>query len=992
MSKQEWPENSGSFAPDSGEFSAPIESRYTRERLIGRGGMGEVWQARDRVLRRVVALKVGRPELSESDALRLVREARITASLDHPGIVPVFDAGEDIEGQPFYTMRIVAGQGLDEAIGQASDFPARKALLSALLRACEALAFAHQAGVVHRDLKPANIRVGVFGEVQVMDWGLACAPEEDPEWAEVLSAAGTRTQAGVILGTPAYMAPEQARCESATPASDVWSLGLVLREILSGEKAYPGPSVEQQLAQLLAGPPRELTPAQADPELRAILAKALHPARGERYQNAGEMADDLRAYLLGDRVSAHRYSVKDELRRSLRRWRWPVGAVLAGAIGLSIAGTVGLVQAKAERARLELVQEELKAALDKADRNLAQALVSQASSAVDKESWGVAEVLAAQALTLAEDPAARGVLAGARTGQRPVLLSRVPGPDCPTGLMAGQVLICSGEGRIVAYDTDGLAEKWRMQIQHSDLVLSEEGERLFVFLSGGDFMVFDARDGSLVGSRKREWHLDRWAHSRDPNRLLSLRNGSGREYTVVGTQRERAAFEVCEERLQAAALLEGGALWYSCRKGHLAKKEGEETQALDIEPLVAFPWRLVTSVDQSMLAMGGMHGEVHVVDAATGQTRWFSDFGDEFVGRMRFSPDGRWLSLVTKGEGSWVVDLASGAKHQLPGMAREMAFSEDGELMTFGREGFETWSLPSGAPAYDVPGGVVSLDWHLEGLAMLSGNQAAFAPVDGALQRIPEGPIGNKAILVRSGKELMLGALERLFRWVPGQPRVQLGDTPVRRLHSLPDGRIFVTSIDNTQVLESDLSPVPGTLLVGFNGRESAASAEGRYVAAIATRGRLIWLDARSLEYRELGEFAGVQSVAVAPEGWPIYLGDSDGITALDESGERRPFLETGSLVTEMAVSDDGQLLAAACNDKTVRVLRRDSAQVLGVLRGHTRSIAALDFSPDSQQLASGGWDDRVLIWDLAALTVDPEEALAQAEQRWGLTTETALK
>jgi WD40 repeat protein len=572
------------------------------------------------------------------------------------------------------------------------------------------------------------------------------------------------------------------------------------------------------------------------------------------------------------------------------------------------------------------------------------------------------------------------------------LLSRKAGPECPKGLLAGTVLVCSGGGKIVVYDTDGLGEKWRMQIQSRELVLSEEGERLFVFVDNAHFMVLDAQDGSVLRTSQREWHLDRWAHSRDPAHLLSLRNGSGREYAVVGSQKARGDGLLCEERLQAAALLEDGDIWYSCGEGHLAKRQAGETQEFELPPLVAFPWRIVTSVDQSQLAIGGMHGEVQVVDATSGETLWFADFGDEFVGRMRFSPDGRWLQLVTSGESSWVVDLASGAKHQLPGMARAMAFSPQGELLAFGREGFETWSLPPGAPAYNVGGGVVSLDWHTDGLAMLSGNQAAFAPNGGRLERTAEGPIGNKSVLVRSPEELLIGALETLYRWVPGEPRVPVSGSPVRRLHGLPGGRIFVTAIEKTMVLEGNLEPVPGTRLVGFQGVESAASIEGNFVAAIAGRGRLIWLDSASLEYREMGEFPDVQALGVAPEGWPIYLGDSDGVTALAETSELVTLLETGSPVVEIAVSDDGLLLAVACEDKAVRVVARERGEVLGVLHGHTRRIAALDFSPDSQELASGGWDDRVLIWDMASLEVDPQLALEEAEQRWGLTTETALK
>ncbi len=201
-----------------------------------------------------------------------------------------------------------------------------------------------------------------------------------------------------------------------------------------------------------------------------------------------------------------------------------------------------------------------------------------------------------------------------------------------------------------------------------------------------------------------------------------------------------------------------------------------------------------------------------------------------------------------------------------------------------------------------------------------------------------------------------------------------------------------MTAVLNTQVLDADLAPVPGTQLIGFDGVESAASPGGHHVVTIGARGRLVWMDAETLGFKELGTFEGVRSLALGPGGWPVYLGDATGISALAESGEQTRVLEIDSRVMEMAISGDGALLAAACGDRGVRVMRRESGEVLGVLRGHTRSVAALDFSPDNRQLASGGWDDRVLIWDMAALELAPQQALDEAEARWGLTPETALK
>ncbi|MFT5584799.1 MAG: WD40 repeat protein, partial [Cognaticolwellia sp.] len=315
-----------------------------------------------------------------------------------------------------------------------------------------------------------------------------------------------------------------------------------------------------------------------------------------------------------------------------------------------------------------------------------------------------------------------------------------------------------------------------------------------------------------------------------------------------------------------------------------------------------------------------------------------------------------------------------------------------GELLMLSHAGLETWSLPKGSSGYMVPGGVVSLNWHGTGLAMLSGNQAAFAPTAGGILRTPEGPTGNKAILVRSEGELLWGSLERIDSWRPGELPEELRRLPIRRLHSLPDGRIFVTSMQNTQILGPDLEQIPGTLLIGFMGLESAASAGGNHVAALGVKGRLVWFDSETQEFRELGEFPEAQAVAVAPAGWPLYLGDEQGVFALAENGARTRVLETSTRVVEIAVSDDGRLFAAVGTDRVIRVAELESGEVLGLLRGHTRNVAALDFSPDSSQLASGGWDDRVLIWDMAALEVDPEQALEEAESHWGLTPESALE
>ena len=309
-----------------GNLAAPdlTGTRYRLLEGVARGGMGAVYTAHDENLHRRVALKVlDAPETGGDFAERLVREARVLASLEHPGIVPVHDVGTLADGRVFYAMKFVEGQRLDEYIQKVESIPDR---LRVFLRVCDAVAFAHSRGVLHRDLKPPNIMVGPFGEVLVMDWGLAkilrglptAAHEADPEstllnipaQADVTGEAthvSIVTGHGTVMGTPGYMSPEQSRgdVEHLDARSDIYSLGALLRFLLSGA---PGP--------------RSAKAGGLNRPLAAICEKAMATAPEERYPSVQEMALDISRYLDGLAVYAHRESVFEKAGRFYRRYRF----------------------------------------------------------------------------------------------------------------------------------------------------------------------------------------------------------------------------------------------------------------------------------------------------------------------------------------------------------------------------------------------------------------------------------------------------------------------------------------------------------------------------------------------------------------------------------------------------------------------------------------------------------------------------------------------
>jgi PAS domain S-box-containing protein len=296
---------------------------YCRLRLHATGGIGRIWLAQDNHLGRQVALKELRPERAGqgTNAVRFLQEAQITGQLEHPGVVPVYELVRGEDGKAFYTMRFVKGRTLSQAahafhekrLANQEDPLALPALLSAFATVCNTVAYAHSRGVIHRDLKGQNVVLGDFGEVVVLDWGLAKLvgrPAGAAEEASVIVDGGDSgfTVQGQALGTPAYMAPEQSSGSLGLidQRSDVYGLGAMLYEILTGAPPFSGASTDEVLRKVREEepvPPRSVWPG-VPPALEALCLRALSKAPADRPATAGELAQEVQGWQERERRKA----------------------------------------------------------------------------------------------------------------------------------------------------------------------------------------------------------------------------------------------------------------------------------------------------------------------------------------------------------------------------------------------------------------------------------------------------------------------------------------------------------------------------------------------------------------------------------------------------------------------------------------------------------------------------------------------------------------